>query len=141
MKAFFKRRLIRLHPMVVMGAFIGMVSFVLLSDMERWDGTHSTFFLTFIAFVCSCLMLPALPGMARDVRGNGEMFPLNGPSWSLFFEYIGNILYAFFLRRLPTVRWKMIYSIISTPMKVPMTTMSTTLIWTPSSMTPMYSFP
>lgn len=102
MKAFFKRRLIRLHPMVVMGAFIGMVSFVLLSDMERWDGTHSTFFLTFIAFVCSCLMLPALPGMARDVRGNGEMFPLNGPSWSLFFEYIGNILYAFFLRRLPT---------------------------------------
>ena len=29
------------------------------------------------------------------------MFPLNGPSWSLFFEYIGNILYALLLRRLP----------------------------------------
>ena len=47
-------------------------------------------------------MLPALPGTGREVRGNGEMFPLNGPSWSLFFEYVGNILYAFFLRRLPT---------------------------------------
>lgn len=61
MKGFFKRRLIRLHPMVVMGAFIGMVSFVFLSDMERWDGTRSTCLLTFIAFICSCLMLPALP--------------------------------------------------------------------------------
>lgn len=37
-----------------------------------------------------------------EVRGNGEMFPLNGPSWSLFFEYIGNILYALFIRRLST---------------------------------------
>ena len=27
------------------------------------------------------------------------MFPLNGPSWSLFFEYIGNILYAIFIHR------------------------------------------
>lgn len=30
------------------------------------------------------------------------MFPLNGPSWSLFFEYIGNILYAVFIHRLST---------------------------------------
>ncbi|MDE7141391.1 MAG: acyltransferase, partial [Muribaculaceae bacterium] len=35
-----------------------------------------------------------------EVRGNGEMFPLNGPSWSLFFEYIGSILYAIVLHRL-----------------------------------------
>lgn len=47
-------------------------------------------------------MIPALPGMQRDVRGNGEMFPLNGPCWSLFFEYIGNILYAIIIRRLST---------------------------------------
>lgn len=30
------------------------------------------------------------------------MYPLNGPSWSLFFEYIGNILYALFIRRFST---------------------------------------
>ncbi len=30
------------------------------------------------------------------------MYPLNGPSWSLFFEYIGNIFYALFIRKLPT---------------------------------------
>lgn len=98
---FFRRRLIRLHPMLVMGALIGVVSF-LLTGMERWDGSHSTLLLTFVAFLCSCLMIPALPGMPREVRGNGEMFPLNGPCWSLFFEYIGNILYALVIHRLST---------------------------------------
>lgn len=98
---FFRRRLIRLHPMVMLGALIGAISF-LLTSMERWDGTHSTLLLTLIALVCSWLMIPALPGMQRDVRGNGEMFPLNGPCWSLFFEYIGNILYALIIRRLST---------------------------------------
>ena len=101
MGGFFRRRLIRLHPMVMLGALIGAVSF-LLTGMERWDGTHSTLLLTLIALVCSWLMIPALPGMQRDVRGNGEMFPLNGPCWSLFFEYIGNILYALIIRRLST---------------------------------------
>ncbi len=99
--SFFRRRLIRLHPMVMLGAVIGAVSF-LLTGMERWDGTHSTLLLTILALVCSWLMIPAMPGMQREVRGNGEMFPLNGPCWSLFFEYIGNIIYAFIMRRLPT---------------------------------------
>ena len=101
MGGFFRRRLIRLHPMVVMGAMVGAVSF-LLTGMERWDGSHSTLLLTFAALLCSCLMIPALPGMPREVRGNGEMFPLNGPCWSLFFEYIGNILYALVIHRLST---------------------------------------
>lgn len=32
--------------------------------------------------------------------GQGRDVSLNGPSWSLFFEYIGNILYALLIRRL-----------------------------------------
>lgn len=99
MGGFFRRRLIRLHPMVVMGAVIGAVSF-LLTGMERWDSSHSTLLLTFAALLCSCLMIPALPGMPREVRGNGEMFQLNGPCWSLFFEYIGNMLYALVIHRM-----------------------------------------
>ncbi len=98
---FFRRRLIRLHPMVVMGAAIGAISFF-ATGMERWDHSHSTVGLTLLAFICGALMIPALPGMPREVRGNGEMFPLNGPCWSLFFEYIGNIVYALVLRRLST---------------------------------------
>ena len=61
---FFRRRLIRLQPMVCMGALIGAVSF-LLTGMERWDGSHATLALTLLAFVCGCFMLPARPGMPR----------------------------------------------------------------------------
>ena len=38
-----------------------------------------------------------------DIRGWTEMHPLNGPAWSLFFEYIGNILYAVLVRRFSKV--------------------------------------
>ena len=98
---FFKRRIIRLHPMVIMGAVIGAVSFA-LSGFARWDGSQSATSMVMLALLCAMFMIPALPGQMRDVRGNGEMFPLNGPCWSLFFEYIGNILYALIIRRFST---------------------------------------
>lgn len=100
---FFKRRLIRLHPMVIIGSVIGVICFFLQGSV-RWDGTHVSAGWVMVAMLLAMLMLPLYPGAVADVRGNGEMFPLNGPSWSLFFEYIGNILYALLLRRLPT-RW------------------------------------
>ncbi len=53
--------------------------------------------------LASACLIPVMPGSIAEVRGNGELFPLNGPTWSLFFEYIGNILYAIFLRRFSTM--------------------------------------
>ncbi|MFA6701631.1 MAG: acyltransferase [Dysgonamonadaceae bacterium] len=100
-KDFFKRRLIRLHPMVVMGAILGAITFVIQGSVQ-WDGTQVPFYLLITAFILTIFMIPAVPGTGPEVRGNGEMFPLNGPSWSLFFEYIGNILYALFIRRMST---------------------------------------
>ena len=98
---FFKRRLIRLHPMVVMGALLGLVTFFLQGAVQ-WDGTHIATSMVMLALLCSFFFIPAVGGCRYEVRGNGEMFPLNGPSWSLFFEYIGNIVYALFIRRLST---------------------------------------
>ena len=98
---FFKRRLIRLHPMVVMGALIGFVMFILQGSVT-WNGTPAPIPAMMIALLCAMLMIPALPGGGYEVRGNGEMFPLNGPAWSLFFEYIGNILYGLLVHRLST---------------------------------------
>ena len=98
---FFKRRLIRLHPMVVLGAVLGVVTYT-IQGCEQWDGTQVAYSAVMLAMLLNLFLLPALPGSAAEVRGNGEMFPLNGPSWSLFFEYVGNILYAFVLRRLST---------------------------------------
>lgn len=96
---FFKRRLIRLHPMIVMGAVIGAVTFCIQGSVQ-WDGTKIATSMVMLALLCAMFFIPAVPGVRYEVRGNGEMFPLNGPSWSLFFEYIGNILYALFIHRL-----------------------------------------
>lgn len=99
MKDFFKRRLIRLHPMVIMGAVLGAVTFCIQGSVQ-WDGTPIALSMVMLSLLCTMLFIPAIPGVGYEVRGNGEMFPLNGPCWSLFFEYIGNILYALFIRRL-----------------------------------------
>jgi peptidoglycan/LPS O-acetylase OafA/YrhL len=40
-----------------------------------------------------------LPPSSMDIRGWHEMYPLNGPGWTLFFEYIANILYAVVVRK------------------------------------------
>ena len=56
--------------------------------------------MVMLALLLNLFLIPAVRGSGSEVRGNGEMYPLNGPSWSLFFEYIGNILYALFIRRL-----------------------------------------
>lgn len=96
---FFKRRLIRLHPMLVMGAVIGAVCFLIQGGV-KWDGSSTALSWVMVALLLSILFVPAYPGAAYDVRGNGEMFSLNGPSWSLFFEYIGNICYALFIRKM-----------------------------------------
>ena len=97
---FFKRRLIRLHPMIIIGALIGMTTFLIQGGV-RWDGAETPIQWVMVALLMGMLLLPAYPGAKYDVRGNGEMYSLNGPSWSLFFEYLGNIMYALFIRRLP----------------------------------------
>ena len=101
LKGFFKRRLIRLHPMVIMGALLGAVSYCIQGSV-KWDGTQVPFTMVLIALLLNLFLLPVVPGTGADVRGNNEMYPLNGPSWSLFFEYIGNILYALFIRKFST---------------------------------------
>ena len=98
---FFRRRLIRLHPMVIMGCIIGVITF-LIQGSVKWDGSSVGLSLVMLAILSTMLMIPSAAGLPTEIRGNSEMFPVNGPYWSLFFEYIGNILYALFLRKIST---------------------------------------
>ena len=100
MKDFIKRRIIRLQPMVIMGAIIGACVFY-LQGCPVWDVSQVTVAALLIATLLNAMLIPSTPG--SEIRGLGEMYPLNGPTWSLFFEYIGNILYALFIRKLSTV--------------------------------------
>jgi len=95
---FYKRRLVRLQPMVVMGSVIGAAlfyfqvspgAFPLIAGTPVWE--------VLLLMVIGATLLPV--PISMDIRGWQEMHPLNGPAWSLFFEYIANILYAVIVRR------------------------------------------
>ena len=96
--SFFKRRLVRLHPMVIMGSIVG-AAFFYFQASDCFPAIRETGVGTLLlVMLLGCTLLP-LP-LKWDVRGWGEMHPLNGPAWSLYYEYIANILYALFLRRI-----------------------------------------
>lgn len=95
--SFFRRRLIRLQPMVIMGSVIGAIFFY-FQDSSVWPAIHTVpIWKTLLIMVIGATLIPVPPSM--DIRGWQEMHPLDGPAWSLFFEYIANILYALFVRR------------------------------------------
>lgn len=100
-RGFMLRRIVRLQPMVVLSVLLGAMAW-LVQGSVHWDGTPVPLHWLLVALVLGLFMIPAVPGLDVDVRGNGEMFPLNGPAWSLFFEYIGSLLYAVWLHRLST---------------------------------------
>lgn len=98
LKDFFKRRLIRLHPMIVIGMTIGAIGYYFSASPLLFPQISTTPLLTLIlVMLIGFTLLPVPPSL--DIRGWGEMHPLNGPAWSLFFEYIANLLYAFFIRK------------------------------------------
>ena len=88
---FFKSRIIRLHPLVIAGSVLGLLAFL----FDPFGG-HPELYSTgkiIVAFLCSVLLVP-LPIIAD--RGF-NLFSFNAPSWSLFWEYVANIVYALVL--------------------------------------------
>lgn len=94
---FYKRRLIRLQPMVIAGSIIGAIFFYLQAGGLFPPIATTPVWKMLLIMLIGFTMIPILPSM--DIRGWQEMHPLNGPAWSLFFEYIANILYALFIRK------------------------------------------
>ena len=94
---FLKRRLFRLHPMVVFGTLLGACLFYfgastifpLISDIPVWK--------LLVFTLLGMFLIPTSPSM--DIRGWQEMYTLDAPIWSLFYEYIANILYGLFIRK------------------------------------------
>ena len=97
---FLRRRLVRLHPMLVLGTLVGAAFFYFqTSDSFPLIAGTSPWKMLLVTAIC----LTALPvGKAMDIRGWGETNPLNGPVWSLQWEYLANILYATVVRRFGT---------------------------------------
>lgn len=93
-KEFFRRRLIRLHPLVIVGSVLGLLAFM-VDPFESPSPVYDTGKLALL-FACSILLIP-LPVMEERAF---NLFSFNAPAWSLFWEYVANIMYALILCRL-----------------------------------------
>jgi len=90
---FLKIRFIRLHPLVIIGSVIGLLAFVFdpFSNLYQLYADRTP-----LMFITSCLMIPY--PLVHERYFN--LFHLNPPTWSLFWEYLANIVYALILIRL-----------------------------------------
>ena len=84
--SFLKVRVARLYPLYLLGLTLGLAHRIIFlhGAFSRRD--------TAISLVLGLLVLPG-------IHIADGMFPLNSPAWSLFFEYIANLLHAVFMRR------------------------------------------
>jgi peptidoglycan/LPS O-acetylase OafA/YrhL len=88
---FFLKRVIRLYPLAFAGALIGFL--VLLLKWHSFPGKVDPLPQILVSGILNGVMLPTLFGGAVSRH---ELFPGNGPLWSLFFELVINLLWARF---------------------------------------------
>ena len=98
---FYKRRLIRLHPMVIAGSVLGLCYYFFGegATCPNIENVKPHYF--FINIIMNIFMIPTPNEL--DIRGWGETNSFNGPNWTLSYEYLINILYSLVLRRLHTI--------------------------------------
>jgi peptidoglycan/LPS O-acetylase OafA/YrhL len=94
---YLQTRVIRLYPMIIVGAVLG-ISVIATSPGARGLPTWTVAGMFFLAALC-------LPLLKPDVfPGTSSITPVNGPSWSLFFEIFINVVYGFMAKHLTTKR-------------------------------------
>ena len=81
--SFIKRRVIRLHPMVIVGALFGAVMFY-GQGSEYLNVQSVSLALLAFATLLNMLLVPAWSGV--EVRGFGEIFPLKRTSMVVVFR-------------------------------------------------------
>lgn len=94
---FLKRRVIRLWPMLIAGTVIGSLLFYFSASSACPNVENTEWWQLLLVTAVCCTLLPLPVGC--DCRGWGETNPLNGPAWSLQWEFVANILYVFVFRR------------------------------------------
>jgi len=94
LRKFFTARIIRLHPLVIAGSIFGLLAF-LFDPFAIYSETYGIGKII-LTFICSVFLIP-LPVIADR---SFNLFSFNAPAWSLFWEYIANIVYAFVLYKI-----------------------------------------
>ncbi len=98
-------RLIRLYPLILLGMLLGALWPAIQLMMQARGAPEPGEFA--INLTRGLLLIPD-----DHARGRGDsIFPLNGPTWSLFFELAANLVYALIGRRLSTLELAVIVAI------------------------------
>lgn len=88
-RAFFRARIVRIHPLYLLGCLVGLVSVILADSLAPWQ--------LILAGGLALFMLP--------FPFSGPMtYPLDMPTWSLFFEFAANFAYALMIRHASSFR-------------------------------------
>lgn len=95
---FVKRRLIRLHPVVIVAATAGLLGFL----FDPFVGNAQTVGVAISAGKLALIYALSLFLLPTPVLPNtfGETHSINGPSWTLLLEYVANALYGLFGHKL-----------------------------------------
>lgn len=99
---FMRTRIIRLHPMVVAGTLFGLLGYLLDPDIfssaipAPFRAQPGPEWKVAMAAVSGMVMIPSWPLPTRLE----SYFPLNGPAWSLMWEYVASAAYGLVLWRL-----------------------------------------
>ena len=95
---FIKRRLIRLHPVVIVAASIGLATYLLDPNVgtKQTVGVALSADKLMLIFALSLFLLPA-PPLPNDF---GETHAINPPSWTLFWEYVANLFFVSYGHRM-----------------------------------------
>jgi len=95
--SFALRRLVRMAPVAMLGAVLGGLYLIArwLVAPDRSDPLDQV-------LLGNALNLLILPKLWHGPATAGELFPANGPLWSLFFEIVANFAWAAFLVRRST---------------------------------------
>ncbi len=89
LRAFVIKRVIRLYPLAVLGSAIGFA--LLLLKWRFYPEKVDPLPRLLAAGLFNSLMLPTMFG---GPTSHFETFPTNGPLWTLFFEFVANVLWA-----------------------------------------------
>ena len=95
-RQFLLARLIRLHPLVILGSVFGLLAFLFDPFAPHLAASYGAGRVALI-FLSSILLIP-YPVMTERTF---NLFTFNAPAWSLFWEYLANLAYALVLVRLP----------------------------------------
>ena len=94
---FIEIRVVRLYPLFLLGVLFGGVK--IIGQIVGQSANAMSPAQAAINFVLNALMLPG-------TDGQGNLFPLNMPAWSLFLELVINLAFGLFLFRMKS--WQLL---------------------------------